>query len=122
MICSSVNRLALMSIPLPEVMDSTHLWRRFGGSGQLARQVVRKGLFAPHATDDDIIRLCPPSLYSTYSRSNWCKWCNWNTLHPCPTSQGGRQMVLGDANRLPASFQTLTPSESLPPFRAPVTV
>jgi hypothetical protein len=33
MICSSVNRLGFMSIP-SEVMDSTHFWRRFWGSGQ----------------------------------------------------------------------------------------
>jgi hypothetical protein len=34
MICSSVNRLGFMSIP-SEVMDSTHFWRRFWGSGQV---------------------------------------------------------------------------------------
>jgi hypothetical protein len=35
MICSSVNRLAFMSIP-QWVMDSSHFWRRFRGSGQPA--------------------------------------------------------------------------------------
>jgi hypothetical protein len=39
-----VNRLALMSIPLPEVMDSTHFWRRFGGSGQGASSVNTRKL------------------------------------------------------------------------------
>jgi hypothetical protein len=33
MICSSVKRLGFMSIP-QRVMDSTHFWRRFRGSGQ----------------------------------------------------------------------------------------
>jgi hypothetical protein len=33
MICSSVNRLGFMSIPF-QVMDSTHFWRKFRGSGQ----------------------------------------------------------------------------------------
>src|SRR5262249_35110961 len=33
MICSSVKRLGFMSFPR-RVMDSTHFWRKFRGSGQ----------------------------------------------------------------------------------------
>jgi hypothetical protein len=42
-----VNRLALMSIPLPEVMDSTHFWRRFGGSGQIKYPRIDTSITAP---------------------------------------------------------------------------
>src|SRR5215470_8164788 len=34
MICSSVNRLAFMSIP-SQVMDSTHFWRKSRGPGHV---------------------------------------------------------------------------------------
>jgi hypothetical protein len=49
MIYSSVNRLGFMSIPFP-VMDSTHFWRKFWGSGQHASglEISQKCLvFAP---------------------------------------------------------------------------
>src|SRR5262245_57467584 len=47
-ICSSVNRLGFMSIPL-RAMDSTHSWRRFRGSGHAQNvleeaQAIFKGL------------------------------------------------------------------------------
>src|SRR6266699_3836254 len=52
MICSSVNRLALMSIPPSEVTDSTHFWRRFRGSGQALRVDQKEHI---NKIDDEII-------------------------------------------------------------------
>jgi hypothetical protein len=43
MICSSVNRLGFMSIPF-QVMDSTHFWRSYRGSAQMAFAVDITGV------------------------------------------------------------------------------